>query len=179
MTLAEELSRTARGRGSLHVAQRAALALGLALALGGVASEAHATPEYPLILQQRLDPEFDGDCPTNSRCLVCHLTARGGQATAVRPFAQTLRMYGLTRGRDGAALIAALGMLPADTDSDDDGITDLDELSVCGNPSGGDLGGGPVYGCDGAHLAPTVATENVPLGIIALLATSLFVRRRR
>src|SRR5687768_13770972 len=87
------------------------LALLLVCALGGV--DAHATPEYPIVLDSWLrmrDPSHT-DCDQLTRCLICHTTTRGGQATAVRPFAQTLRRYGLNRGRDSTALLNALNAL--------------------------------------------------------------------
>lgn len=139
------------------------------------ARSAAATPEYPLVL----DATLGADCPRPlTRCLICHTTARGGQRTAVQPFANTLRMYGLSRGHEVSALQAALGGLPDDTDSDDDGIGDKEELASCGNPSGEDLGFGPEYGCDGAHLALELPSD-APLLLIAVGAAGLCVRRRR
>jgi hypothetical protein len=145
------------------------------LALLGV--EAQATPEYPLVL----DATFGTSCPNpNSRCVICHTSARGGQATAVRPFAQTLRGYGLSRGRDPGLLQQALQRLPDATDSDDDGAPDKEELMMCGNPSGEDLGAGPEYGCDGAHLAARLPRSNdAPLALVSLLVAGAIVRRRR
>lgn len=155
---------------------RRARRVGSALSLLGalLASPASATPEYPLVL----DAAFMTQCPNpNSRCVICHTSARGGQATAVRPFAQTLRRYGLTRGRDATALQQALAALPEMTDSDGDGAPDEDELMMCGNPSGEDLGSGPEYGCDGARLAPSLPTD-APLALMALLVAGVLVRRR-
>lgn len=150
------------------------LALG-ALAGASLAGEAHATPDYPFVL----DLTYQTECPNpNSRCVICHTSARGGQATAVRPFARTLRPLGLTRGRDVGALQAALAALPDTTDSDDDGVPDVEELATCGNPSGEDLGVGPEYGCDGARLVPA-ASDDAPLALISLLVAGALVRRRR
>lgn len=147
-----------------------------ALGAASHAADAHATPEYPFVL----DATFNTSCPNpNSRCVICHTSARGGQATAVRPFANTLRPLGLNRGRDVGALQSALARLPETTDSDDDGVPDRDELEMCGNPSGDDLGAGPEYGCDGAHLAPAPTSDDAPLAMISLLVASALVRRRR
>jgi hypothetical protein len=141
----------------------------------GAASLARATPEYPFVL----DAALETSCPRPlSRCLICHTTARGGQRTAVQPFAESLRDYGLTRGGDGTALQSALLALPDETDSDEDGVTDKDELVDCGNPSGEELGIGPEYGCDGAHLA-RVARSEAPLVLVALGVAGLVLRRRR
>jgi hypothetical protein len=155
--------------------------LGRSLALGSLgaalyAGDARATPEYPLVL----DATFGTSCPNpNSRCVICHTSSRGGQATAVRPFATTLKSLGLMRGRDVGALQAALARLPDTTDSDEDGAPDEEELMMCGNPSGDDLGAGPEYGCDGAHLAPRSGRDDAPLALLSLLAASVLVRRRR
>ena len=148
-----------------------AAALG-ALALAG-ASEARATPEYPLVL----DATYGTECPQLTRCLICHTTAKGGQSTAVQPFARTLGRYGFNRGHDSGALQAALAALPDTTDSDNDGFPDVQELMMCGNPSGEDLGSGPQYGCDGAQLVPRSASD-VGFGVVALLAAGLIARRR-
>jgi hypothetical protein len=142
--------------------------------------DAAATPEYPIVLDSYLrmrDPSHT-NCDQLTRCLICHTTTRGGQATAVRPFASTLRMYGLNRGRDSAALLSALAQLPPMTDSDDDGLADIDELTICGNPSGADIGSGPQYGCDGAQLVPA-RSANLPLAFLALVAAGLIVQLRR
>lgn len=147
---------------------------GLVLGVCLAAADAHATPEYPLIL----DATFGTQCPNpNSRCVICHTSSRGGQSTAVRPFAVTLRPYGLNRGRDGGALQQALAALPDTTDSDEDGAPDKDELMMCGNPSGSDLGIGPEYGCDGAQLVPR-SPSDAPFALIALLVAGAIVRRR-
>ena len=147
------------------------LAFVTAAAVG--ARDAHATPEYPLVI----DTTFGTECPQLTRCLICHTTARGGQSTARQPFARTLGRYGLNRGRDSGALQAALMALPDTTDSDSDGDPDLEELMVCGNPSGEDLGSGPQYGCDGAQLVPASASD-VGLGFAALVAVGLIARWR-
>lgn len=148
-----------------------------ALLAGAVPSAALATPEYPGVIDGAL--QLPEPCPRPlSRCLICHTTARGGQRTAEQLFAITLRDYGFTRGNEGVALQNALAMLPEDTDSDGDGDFDKDELRACGNPSGEELGIGPEYGCDGAHLARELPS-NAPLMLIALGVAGVIVRRRR
>jgi hypothetical protein len=128
---------------------------------------AAATPEYPTAV----DITIGTECPyPNSRCLICHTTARGGQGTAAQPFALELRDYGLNRGRDAELLQAALMAMPDTQDSDRDGEPDKEELSHCGNPSGEDLGIGPEYGCDGARLSPQTDRGAAPLCATLLLA---------
>jgi hypothetical protein len=154
---------------------RIVLASCLALASLGLSARAWATPGYPGVLNSTLGV----DCPSpNSRCLICHSTARGGQTTAVQPFAQSLRKYGLDRGYADNVLVEALTRLPDDNDSDKDGTPDKEELMRCGNPSGEDLGDGPEYGCDGAHLANT-GDAKTPLAVLSILLAGLLVRPRR
>lgn len=178
-SLPESPRRPGQGRGRSRLGQLACwLCVLLCCAL--LPRNASATPEYPIVLDSYLrmrDPAHT-DCDQLTRCLICHTTTRGGQATAVRSFAQTLRSYGLTRGRDSTALLSALMQLPATTDSDDDGLADIDELTICGNPSGGDIGSGPQYGCDGAQLVPARAAD-FPLALLALFAAGLIVQLRR
>jgi len=147
----------------------------LALASLGLSARVWATPNYPGVLNSSLGV----DCPSpNSRCLICHSTARGGQTTAVQPFAQALRKYGLDRGYAESELVDALTRLPDDNDADKDGTPDKEELMRCGNPSGEDLGDGPEYGCDGAHLANAVGSKS-PLVVLSMLLAGLLVRARR
>jgi hypothetical protein len=144
---------------------------------------AWATPEYPAVIDAKLTVTCG---EPRARCLICHTTARGGQGTAEQPFARELGKLGLNRGHETSALVRALTQLegldqqhPEDPqDSDDDGVSDLEELSKCGNPSGDDLGSGPVYGCDGAHLAPSTEPSPV-LGALALGLAALLVERGR
>jgi hypothetical protein len=154
-------------------ALRLLLRAGVLLAV--LPASAGATPEYPLVI----DASLGVSCPRPlSRCLICHTTARGGQRTAVQPFAQTMNDYGLTRGHDVGALQTALQGLPEETNSDDEGLPDKEELRVCGNPSGAELGIGPEYGCDGAHLARNLPSD-VPLILVAVGAVGAIVRRCR
>jgi len=141
-----------------------------------VPSLAPATPDYPVAI----DVIMGTSCPyPNSRCLMCHTTARGGQGTAAQRFALELRDYGLNRGRDAALLQAALMALPEDQNSDGDGESDKEELLRCGNPSGEDLGIGPEYGCDGARLAPHADEgSGVLLGTVVLAIGALALARR-
>jgi hypothetical protein len=158
------------------VARRTARMISIgALLVLAVPSVAVATPEYP----QVIDATLGVSCPRPlSRCLICHTTARGGQRTAEQLFAQALKDYGLARGREGSTLQNALRMLPDETDSDEDDVPDKEELRVCGNPSGEELGIGPEYGCDGAHLAPD-SSSDTPQLLVALGVLLMVARRRR
>lgn len=155
------------------------VALAAACAASAWLTSAHATPDYPLVI----DAVLGTSCPQPlSRCLICHVTARGGQGTAEQLFAKKLRgsPYNL-KGNDPNALKSALDQLfslPVAPDSDKDGESDEEELLRCGNPSGPDFGEGPEYGCDGAHLAPHAAPSGA-LGALALGISALLVRAAR
>ena len=157
------------------------VALAAACAASAWLTSAQATPDYPAVL----DAKLGTSCPQPlSRCLICHVTAKGGQGTAQQLFAKRLRgsPYNL-KGNDPRALSAALDQLfslPVAPDSDKDGESDEEELMRCGNPSGPDFGVGPEYGCDGAHLAPHAEPDGA-LGALALGVSGLLVHvaRRR
>ena len=142
------------------------------LAFFGGPEVASASETYPGIL----DDTYETACPRPlTRCLICHTTAAGGEETANRPFAVTLREYGLSEGKAGRKLAMALAALPDDRDSDGDGAADRDELAVCMNPSGGELSDGPGFGC-APQLAPHPGAglvcwlTSVTLGVLFLVA---------
>lgn len=161
--------------------QRLPLSAALTLAIASWVGSASATPEYPGVIDATLGAMCGEPA---SRCLICHTTARGGQGTAEQPFVRHLRTLGLTHGHDASALRNALNLLDENWDSDGDTEPDKKELRECGNPSGDDLGAGPVYGCDGAQLVPgaasregrSPATAALAFGLAALLVH--FARRR-
>jgi hypothetical protein len=73
----------------------------------------------------------------------------------------------------------AIERLPDDTDSDEDGTPDKEELFDCSNPSGEEFGIPPEYGCDGATLSPR-APDADPLSLVVAIVVGLgLVRLRR
>jgi len=128
-----------------------------------------ASPVYPSTLT-----DFVG-APCAPTCSVCHSTPAGGVGTAVQPFAVALIDGGLTGGSDTATLDTALGAMDAaGTDSDGDGIADLDELGAGDDPNGGEPFCDvltPTYGClNQANTAPS--------GLAVLLGMLVLVWRR-
>ena len=112
-------------------------------------------------------------------CLLCHVDNTGGSGTAVRPFALTLQEYGVGTSSDAAQLhevLAALG----DEDSDDDGVSDVDELLAGADPNTPG-GGEPTeilvyeYGCD---LAPSQRSGS-RWGVLLIASLVLAAGRRR
>lgn len=130
---------------------------------------------YPGIIERHTGVE----CPRPlTRCLICHDTAAGGEETANEVFADTLRDLGLSGGKAPRELASALEDLPADQDSDGDGVSDQEEIAACNNPSGGELSEGPGYGCNGARFAAH-APELDGWALAAAFALCLALRLRR
>jgi hypothetical protein len=160
---------------------RLALAALAALVSASWCTSALATPEYPTVLDGVLSigAATPVRCPNpQSRCLICHTTARGGEGTAEQAFALQLGDLGLNRGNDSNTLRNALNQLSETADSDGDGTPDKAELRACGNPSGDALGAGPEYGCDGAQLVP-VAGQPPGWALLAAGVAVLLVRGAR
>jgi hypothetical protein len=162
---------------------RGALRGALGVALGAIAGygsvvPAAASENYPSVL----DAQGMTMCPNAlTRCLICHDSAAGGEQTANRPFAVTMKDYGL-EGKSPRKLITALARLreeDVDQDSDADGMTDLEELAACMNPSGEELSDGPGFGC-GARLAvPAGHAPAWPAVVSALVVGGLLLGSAR
>ncbi len=122
-----------------------------------------------------------------SECTLCHTNNNGGAGTITKPFGNALKSNGLAGVGNTASLDAAILAL-GDTDSDGDGASDVDELTLSGDPNdpavipGGFVASEPVeYGCVGGTISrssessPTSAL--VASGFVA--AVLLWSRRRR
>ena len=94
---------------------------------------------------------------------------------------KALEPFGLVRGKAGRELAAALLELPPETDSDEDGTSDVEELARCGNPSGAELGDGPGFGCNGARLARRSGADRtaLPWALGSALFLAWLARRAR
>jgi hypothetical protein len=159
-----------------------AVVLMCAVALGTVAwgRPAAASPSYPGLINQHLSLSYVPPCS------ICHQNGVTGYGTVSTPFGQSMMARGL-RAEDPAALAAALDQLAADhTDSDGDGVPDIQELVAGTNPNGpGGVGSTrapqPAYGC-GATLAPAGPSRGAGVAFSALLLAALVgtaLRRRR
>jgi hypothetical protein len=108
-------------------------------------------------------------------CTLCHV-GTPGIGTATTPFATSMRARGLVAG-SLSSLDTALAALEAEhTDSDHDGVPDIEELKAGTDPNvpGGSLET-PTYGCfNVTGRGPGAAST-----LVALLALVLTVRRRR
>ncbi|HMR06940.1 MAG TPA: hypothetical protein PKA88_14245 [Polyangiaceae bacterium] len=151
----------------------ALLAIGVTLLAGSVA----ASPSYPTEILDAL--EMDCAAP----CTVCHQDTTGGAGTATKAFADALIDNGL-EGEAASTVKTALDALDAaGTDSDGDGVGDVEELRQGRDPNlAGDAAiCGPQYGC-GARIANPNARLDPDATLLALCVASVLLlgsRRRR
>jgi hypothetical protein len=106
---------------------------------------AAAMPSFPGQIQQHLGLSY------TPGCILCHGSNQGGGPVS-QPFGQAMLAAGLTSA-GGDSLNAALDKLAADgTDSNGDGIADIEGLKGGTAPTANKP---PVeYGCGGGQIAP-------------------------
>ena len=98
-----------------------------------VPSTALASPAYPGTVQR----ELGLDC--TPKCTLCHTVPTGGFTTVNTPFGKTARMQHGLECCNPELLADVLDELRDDeTDSDDDGVTDVDELHALTSPNTAD-----------------------------------------
>jgi hypothetical protein len=125
--------------------------MALAVLLGAYATPCFAWPEYPQVVQDTLHLQTPPDC------ILCHTSDVGGAGTATKPFARTLEQFGLGAALDPGLLASALDQVQTcKTDSDGDGISDVDEITNDGDPNDGQ--GTPTSQCGDVYTGPLAQT---------------------
>lgn len=127
-------------------------------------------------------------------CSLCHQGGKTGSSTVTTPFVQSLKSRGFSPKTSSNSLATAIAALDAEkTDSDGDGMPDIQELEEGRDPNTPEGGAGPngennnfvpppAYGCrmDGGRLSSGFCSETAtPLSLISLLLATVHVRRRR
>jgi hypothetical protein len=93
------------------------------------ATNARASENYPETLEQALDTPCPPDCTT------CHTRASGGNLTANTPVGISMRRAGL-KGGNASLLLDAIAALESErTDSDVDGVPDVEEMHAGTDPN--------------------------------------------
>jgi hypothetical protein len=131
---------------------------------------AHASSIYPPEIRAHLGLSYTPDCS------VCHANGQTGFGTVTTPFGTSMRSRGLV-SQNIASLDTALDALAAErTDSDHDGVPDIDELEAGSDPNvaGGGSVPPPSYGC-----FDVTGQAASPLALLPVALALLLLRARR
>ena len=102
----------------------------LPLAVAVVAAgAARASPQYPTAIVEHLNIFY------SPACGLCHVEGKTGPGTAEMPFARSARAHGLEGGNVGLVAVALDAMMRDGTDSDRDGVSDIQELLAGTDPN--------------------------------------------
>jgi hypothetical protein len=143
------------------------LVLAIAVLAGGLAQ---GSSIYPPEVRAHLSLSY------TPACTLCHETESGGFGTVTTPFGKSMMARGLV-AQNIASLDTALDALAAEhTDSDHDGVPDIDELKAQTDPNA--AGGGsvtpPSYGCFDASGQP-----GSPMALLPVVLAWGLLRVRR
>jgi hypothetical protein len=143
-----------------------------------IASSAHAEPDFPAAIQTA------AGIPCAPPCTLCHTTSPGTLATATKAFAGALLGAGLVPRQPDTMAVAIANLRTMMTDTDHDGVSDVEELKLGTDPSDPRQGAelcGPIYGCAGGHIAkvPPRPADRAPWLFALALALLLLTRMRR
>ena len=143
------------------------LVLAVSVLAGGLA---HGSSIYPPEIRAHLSLSY------TPPCTLCHQTESGGFGTVTTPFGKSMMARGLV-AQNLASLDTALDALAAEhTDSDGDGVSDIDELKAGTDPNvpGGGAVTPPTYGCLDAS-----GQRASPLALLPLALAWVLLRVRR
>ncbi|HEY4118445.1 MAG TPA: thrombospondin type 3 repeat-containing protein [Byssovorax sp.] len=144
----------------------------LAAATLAVAPSARATMEFPGLIQTDLQLTY------TPQCSLCHPNNVTGPGTAQQPFAESMKAAGLAPYDDASLNAALLALQSAMTDSDGDGVSDIDELLAGTDPNGAGAILVPTYGC-GARIAPTSDGADGVAAFVTAALLALSARRKK
>jgi hypothetical protein len=133
---------------------------------------ASAMSDFPGEIQKHLSMS---DTPP---CTLCHATPSGGGAV-VTPFALNMVKAGLDPSNPSSVASALDKLEQHGTDSNQDGVPDIEQLRQGVDPSTGEsLSGAEKYGC-GARIAKGTVRRDSGVIVAAALLAMVFTARRR
>jgi hypothetical protein len=145
---------------------RAAL-VSLVLTWGGAA---HATPEFPGVVEQALGLSAITVDPPQG-CTLCHTTDSGG--TALRPFGSLMQQYGTQPYQDDSLR----GALAAVEEKEPQLVADIKASRDPNDDPGASSLPTPEYGCSASRRG-SLPGPGWPLAFVALAVTALLRRLR-
>lgn len=164
----------------MHRRTTAVLVSAAAIALAGTAAVARATDGFPPAMSAWLATHSDAGAPAaNPPCAVCHSGGSTARGTVTTPFGLAMRARGLVASNN-ATVATALDALAAErTDSDGDGVIDVDELALGTDPNlaPGTNAAPPIqYGC--VQVAPGRGTPFAIVAAACIAALAMVLARR-
>lgn len=138
---------------------------------------ARAQPDYPLEIKDHLSLSYAPPCS------LCHAKGNTGSATVITPFGWSMRARGLVVENDGSVDKALDDLKSRHTDSDGDGVGDIDELVAGTDPNtAGPVkipnGKEPGYGCGGSAPDPNNPSDSILFPLPVALGLLAKLRRR-
>jgi hypothetical protein len=175
---------------------RSVVLIPASLALLLAPSVAFATAGFPGDIQSDLSLTYAPPCT------VCHETDSGGSGTVTRAFGKAMRAQGLQPDNSASVQSSLDGLAKDKTDSDCDGVDDIQQLKDGRDPNTGEFidgsgkpkpevdagcsgtGGGssdddPRYGCGAQVVAAPLPDATLPLVATVATVVGLALSRRR
>jgi len=160
----------------------------VALLVTAAPAVAAASPIFPDAIKADLSLTYDLG---TTHCIICHANNNGGMGTVVQPFGLNMKGANLAEENTDSLKKALDALEAAHTDSDCNGVPDIEQLKGGQDPNTGEYidgsgktampspgcGGTVAFGC-GAQLSRVAGSWQGALALAAVLGAALARRRR-